>query len=180
MHLNWLKPENEEQSIWLVRYIKNRYGDLDKTLSTYKNVPKQYVKQFKAIAPIRWADEEVRKARCRKMYDAWTSKKRRNQRKKTGSDLRITLSQKDKQRFVSLSKKRNLTQSELVVELLDYFYSMQSKLDATSDDLNRKIETREFEIKKHQAEIELLREQLHTQNIKSKDDTTLSSQTSDN
>ncbi|EGQ8000426.1 hypothetical protein D3N24_15045 [Vibrio vulnificus] len=160
MHLNWLKPENEEQSIWLVRYIKNRYGDLDKTLSTYKNVPKQYVKQFKAIAPIRWADEEVRKARYRKMYDAWTSKKRRNQRKKTGSDLRITLSQKDKKRFVSLSKKRNLTQSELVVFLLDAYGSMQSEMDTMSDELNRKIETREFEINKYKAEVEKLSAEL--------------------
>ncbi|HDY8227572.1 TPA: hypothetical protein RQL15_002080 [Vibrio vulnificus] len=179
MHLNWLKPESEEQSIWLIRYIRNRYGDLDRALSMHKIVPKEYVKRFKAIAPTRWTDEEVRKARYRKMYDAWTSKKRRSQKKEIGSDLRITLSQKDKKRFVSLSKKRNLTQSELVVFLLDAYGSMQSEMEAMSDELNRKIETREFEIEKHRADIKSLREQLHHKNAKD-DDATLSTQTSDN
>ncbi|EID0692383.1 hypothetical protein ACKOZO_001524 [Vibrio vulnificus] len=160
MHLNWLKPESEEQSIWLIRYIRNRYGDLDRALSMHKIVPKEYVKQFKAIAPTRWTDEEVRKARYRKMYDAWTSKKRRSQKKEIGSDLRITLSQKDKKRFVSLSKKRNLTQSELVVFLLDAYGSMQSEMEAMSDELNRKIETREFEINKYKAEVEKLSAEL--------------------
>lgn len=162
MHLDWLKPENEEQSIWLVCYIKNRYGDLDRTLSMYKNVPKQYVKQFKAIAPTRWIGEEVRKARYRKMYDAWTSKKRRSQRKKTGSDLRITLSQKDKKRFVSLSKECNLTQSELVVALLDSFYSMQNEVDSIRKELEGKTTSLEFEKNKYKAEVEKLSAELES------------------
>lgn len=160
MHLNWLKPESEEQSIWLIRYIRNRYGDLDRTLSMNKIAPKEYVKQFKAIAPTRWTDEEVRKARYRKMYDAWTSKKRRSQKKEIGGDLRITLSQKDKKRFVSLSKECNLTQSELVVALLDSFYSMQNEVDSIRKELEGKTTSLEFEKNKYKAKVEKLSAEL--------------------